>query len=201
MPATKQALSSGVQVSLRESLEVGLAALLQRGEIGADDIQRFRGLESGLLQWLEELELAQLTTAMDLSWGKQDFIDDAQLRIGLLHIETGKAVPPHDHPGSSGLSIVVEGQLHVREYDSNTTAKRTVALTVRNEQVIDQGGFACYGPEVGNIHHIQAVADSCLVLGLIFNPYREAQRSWFLPRDEAFANLDKFNAVRMQRPV
>lgn len=201
MPATKQAHAPGVQFSLPESLELGLATLLQRGMVNADDMQRVRGLEPGLLQWLDELELAQLTTAMDLPWDKINFIDDAQLRIGLLHIEPGKAVPPHDHPGSSGLSIVVEGQLHVREYDCNTTARRAVALTVTNEQVIGQGGFACYGPEVGNIHHIQAVAGSCLVLGLIFNPYSEAQRSWFLPRDEAFATLNELNAVRIQRPV
>ncbi len=201
MPATKQALSSGVQVNLRHSLEVGLSALLQHGMITVDDMQRVRGLEPDLLQWLDDFELPQLTAAVGLPWGKQDFVDEAQLRIGLLHIKPGKALPPHDHPGSSGLSIVVEGRLHVREYDCAGTGKRTVTLSVSDEQVIGQGGFACYGPELGNIHHIQAVTNSCLVLGLIFNPYTEAQRSWFLPRDEAFANMNTFDAVRMQRPV
>lgn len=117
-------------------------------------------------------------------WGWQPALASPDLSVGTLTVWRNSDIPLHDHPGSTGLLLVLEGKVRVRSYkltdelDSNSAP---LELELTGDKIISAGEYWQFGPYQHNIHSLQSVDGDCRIFDVLFSPYQLQQRSFFMP--------------------
>jgi len=117
-------------------------------------------------------------------WGWQPALASPDLSVGTLTVWRDSDIPLHDHPGSTGLLLVLEGKVRVRSYqltDDLDNGNAPVELELTADEVISAGEYWQFGPYQHNIHSLQSVDGDCRIFDVLFSPYQLQQRSFFMP--------------------
>jgi len=138
-------------------------------------------------------------------WDWHPLLDSDDVRAGVLTVYPGHAIPLHDHPGSTGLLIVLEADVTIRQYDLSTPAKhkplhRPVELTMLHEYRFSPAGYTVFGPCSGNIHTLEAGDKPCTLFDVLLAPYRDHERSWYMPLQDSSDDPACVHAIRLKNP-
>lgn len=118
------------------------------------------------------------------SWGWQPALESPDLSVGALTVWKDSEIPLHDHPGSAGLLLVLEGSIRIRSYrmlGNQEISQQPIELELTNDSIIDTGDCWHFGPHEHNIHSLQAVDGDCRLFDVLFSPYQLQQRSFYMP--------------------
>ena len=187
-----------------QQLEHAVEKLVLKTNIDPEALSRFNQLKSSLLNWLLTATTPSANNHQNSwpQWGWYPFVDETDIRIGLLEIHKDKPVPIHDHPGANGLLLVLGGTLRVDEYlprpMEGLNKIKIVELVLQQRTIFDTNDYALITPNDGNIHSLIAETDICLVLDILLTPYDETQRTWYMPMTEVSQNNQSFNAFYVQ---
>ncbi len=171
-----------------------------------DSLQRFDQLRKKLLSWIS-CELTKPASSIDdrswPQWGWRPFINEENIRIGLIYVYKNKPIPIHDHPGANGVLLVLEGQLNITEYlRHNVNGMNQLSfseLSVVDEKNIGTNGYSLMTPANGDIHSLSTESDVSIVLDILLTPYDEKQRCWYTPVSEKTSIGNKFNTVCLNK--
>lgn len=192
-----------------DALERGLNYLSTFDGVDSSYIARCRTIYGNLIEWLRNashiLEMSHDQHA-DRGWSWAGLIDNEYLRVGLLSLNEESTIPIHDHPGSSGLLMILEGHLRIQEYrchcaSMSQSQRRMVEIEQVNRQLFGPGEFGAFSPTQGNIHSLQSFEGPCLILNILMSPYRNEDRTWYMPLEENGLSETHFIAVRLPRAV
>lgn len=186
------------------ALDNAVSELVDKAAIGENSVNQFYKLREQLLVWCRDqlasnAEIAKSRTWAN--WGWQPYISEPEIRIGLLEIYKNDPIPIHDHPGASGILLVFEGELVIKQYELEHVVRENrmnlANLSMRSQQRLANTQYAFITPGQGNIHSLDAVSDVCIVLDVLLTPYDEKQRSWFLPVNNKTSHSRIFTAFRL----
>lgn len=185
-------------------IDEGLLQLASLPGVSQSNIDNCNSLRADILEWIDtELNTRQSqVTEPTAGWCWRPRVDTKQARIGFLTLHENKPVPIHDHPGSSGLLIVMEGKLKVQLFersDSSVSTRRITELIRTEEHEAGPGEFVIIGSDHGNIHSVRATEGPCIVLDILLSPYSERERGWYMPIDDSSTNQKQVRTMRVSR--
>ncbi len=119
------------------------------------------------------------------NWGWKAIYEDALGKAGLFSIYRNAPVPLHDHPGTRGALMVVEGEVEVERFTLKEQYRERnesglVELQRCDKKVLKPFDITWFGPETGNVHGMRALTDQCVMLKVQLLQMK-ADRSWYFP--------------------
>jgi len=186
------------------AIDQGLRQLSSQAGVSASDIDLCQTLRSNLLDLIHaKLNQSEQPHTPDqiAQWGWQSWMDTHALRIGFLTVHENKPVPIHDHPGSAGLLVVLQGRLQVQQFSAAQThsSARGIKLSLDQQLQARSGEFATFSPFEGNIHSVRAPEGPCIVLDILLKPYKEQERGWYMPISGDCRGQTDFHTIRVSR--
>ena len=149
-------------------------------QICEDNINLFNIEHTSIIESPHTSKTANVTA----NWHWKELINQKEYIAGILSLDANKQIPIHDHPGSSGLLFVLDGELELTEYRQiNSPTAVTVELEPDKTSTIKAYEFCSFGTSEGNIHSIKALRKDCIILDILITPYALHQRKWYLPID------------------
>lgn len=104
--------------------------------------------------------------------------------IGLLTICKDTNIPLHDHPDAYGFQYVISGYVKIQEYQHSADKKVKQSISSLQkiaEYNLKKGGISVFQPVVGNIHKINSISTSSVLLSMQLHPLQAQERSWYFP--------------------
>lgn len=134
-------------------------------------------------------------------WGWKSVYEDELGQVGLFSIYRTAEVPLHDHPGTCGALMVVEGELEVERFTLNEQYRQChesgmVELERYDRQTLKPFDITWFGPDEGNLHCMQAMTEQCVLLQVRL-PKSASDRSWYFPIFSTEQNKDTILARRI----
>jgi hypothetical protein len=171
---------------LLSQLQQGLQQLAQRQGVKQHLLERYsNSIEQFLVTACGETGTADTNTRSHQPWGWSPMLESPDLNVGALTVFMDSDIPLHDHPGSSGLLIVLRGRVRVQSYQVASAGDLRQVQPLELEQTgnveLDEGQYISFGPSENNIHSLHAIDDDCVLFDVLFSPYQPAQRSYFMP--------------------
>ncbi len=111
---------------------------------------------------------------------------DEEIRAGVVGINPYRPIPIHDHPGASGILLVLEGHIIERSYQIDSTQEKAtglVELIPGQKRYLDAGQWSVFMPDWNNLHSLSAMSRPAMAFSIQFHPYDERVRNWFLMTD------------------
>ncbi len=126
--------------------------------------------------------------ARDMPWHWHKVFEDEEIRVGLLTLEPDGRIPFHDHPGSTGALLVLQGSVEIiqckvqRSTEANGTAasasrSASLAIVWSGRAGVRQAAFLT--PDAGNIHGLWT-RTGLLALEVFVDPYPVDRRTWYV---------------------
>ena len=169
-------------------LDQAVAELAAYTNVKSDRLARFRQLRENMLAWILAQRTGKANSIQGTTWsgwGWQPYLDNRDVRIGLLTLDKNIPIPIHDHPGAVGMLVVLEGTVQINHYQLLNTVEsdrfKTAQLQLLIEHEFSARQYAFILPNEGDIHSLESVTDSCVVLDMLLTPYDESQRRWYMP--------------------
>ena len=102
----------------------------------------------------------------------------------IIELYQGEDTPLHDHPGTSGILIVLQGGMDSHQFDTGTCDPNNTALVEllpQRSKSVQAGSFITYTPMCGNIHTMRAQHAGCVLLEISFGSGAEHIHNWYMP--------------------
>lgn len=179
----------------RAQLEAALQALTEKVGKNAVAMRRCNTMHSEIFDWLLNNELNEPVAG----WNFNEFHRSQLLSMGRLSFTNQDQLPVHDHPGSTGLLLVLDGVLTVKQYEVEDQGVRAARVKQVNELSLGAGDFNIFTPEQGNIHMLVAQSESCQVLDIVLSPYKEEERTWYMPLVAIEKDEKEYMAAKLHR--
>ena len=135
-------------------------------------------------------------------WLWQRMIKEENINGGILNIDSEQLVQLHDHPGATGMLRIISGEAEVWQFDR--AASSALAEDIEHAElhrvsrrILKPGDTALLTPDSGNIHALRAVSRQCRMLDIFIPPYTRSQRSWFIPMNEDWFDLQTITCRRV----
>lgn len=135
--------------------------------------------------------------------GRVDFEDlekNRDFAVCLLQFEKGEFIPPHDHPGMTGVIQCATGEISVQNYDMLGVRKghETFLFKKSADTIMKKGEVSSLTSKARNIHTLKAHSLTQLVdvFAPPYDPQRAAKSSWFSIDSDPFeGKKDIFEAT------
>ncbi len=119
------------------------------------------------------------------NWGWKAVYEDELGKTGLFSVYKNAPVPLHDHPGTRGAMMVVEGEVEVERFTLKEEYRRRnesglVELQRCDKKVLKPYDVTWFGPDQCNVHGMQALTEQCVMLKVQLLQMK-AERSWYFP--------------------
>ncbi|UCE90062.1 MAG: hypothetical protein JSW10_04370 [Pseudomonadota bacterium] len=190
--------SAGFLRVLGVAFDVALSALESRVALDAKATARCRSLREALFARALTRDTSGARATSSLGWDWDELVSDETLCAGVLTVYRGKPIPIHDHPGSCGVLLVVDGVMGVREFrraDTTDSGASTTALRLVGQKRFAPAQHALITRGARNLHSVIAHSEACVVLDLLFSPYRESKRTWYMPLDSRYDDTSPFPVI------
>jgi len=173
------------------ALAAAINELVQHGVIPVSRHTDYLGQASLYLEqaYRAATILRETTRSMAISGGSNKepwdwFLlhQDDDIRAGVIGIHPYRPVPIHDHPGTSGIMLVLEGHLveHSYQVDDETGQRGDKANLIPGQtRYLDKDGWSVFMSDWNNLHSLSAMSRPALALSIHFHPNRQQSRSWF----------------------
>lgn len=119
-------------------------------------------------------------------WGWKSVYEDKLGKAGLFSIYHNAPMPLHDHPGSRGAIMVIDGEVEVERFNQIETSRYHDASAVVELQRCDRVrlkpfDITWFGSAEGNIQSMLALSDRCVMLKVQLITDKAGDRSWYFP--------------------
>ena len=116
----------------------------------------------------------------------------SEYALSLIGIHQIMPIPVHDHPQTSSVQLVLQGQLRVRKYRLVEVIldPALVKLERLSDRELHPGSTTTIGELPNNIHGLQAVSESAVVLSLQVPPRVAKAQAWYFSADP-FSDMDQ----------
>lgn len=136
-------------------------------------------------------------------WDWVQFVESPQLGVGILTVYADQDIPLHDHPGSTGLLVILRGKVRIRSYNQvhnqESPSSPMVELQSTSDEILKPGQYWHFGTTENNVHTLQAIDGDCRIFDILFSPYQLQQRSFFMPIDPDHADAGNIMVRRLTR--
>ena len=114
-------------------------------------------------------------------------IDDCRYSIEVYRLDAGAAVPPHCHHNVASTQILLEGRLHLREYDRlGWDEQDRLLIRKTSERELAPGDWFQASEWRNNLHWFEPVAGTALIFNSNVRGY---ERETFAIEAEKFGRL------------
>jgi len=119
-------------------------------------------------------------------WGWRSIHEDELGKVGLFSMYKDSPVPLHDHPGTCGVMMVLDGEAEVERYNlmethqDNATSGLT-ELKSCDRKLLKPYEITWFDETEGNIHGFEAKTDQCVLLKVQIPTVVKGSRSWYFP--------------------
>ena len=119
-------------------------------------------------------------------WGWKSVHEDHQGQAGLFSIYRNAPVPLHDHPGTCGVLMVLQGEVEIDRFTLDESYRRSpssgmVEIECIERRVLKPFELSWFGPDKGNIHGLHTRSEQSVMLKVQLPANVEASRSWYFP--------------------
>jgi len=119
-------------------------------------------------------------------WGWKSIYEDELGRVGLFSVYRNAPVPMHDHPGTHGVLMVIEGEVEVERYTlqeqyRNRNESGIVELDFCERKMLKPFEITWFQEKEGNIHGLKSLSDQCVMLKMQLPCEANDNRSWYFP--------------------
>jgi len=159
-------------------------------------------------QILKDLDIttSEFKQAVDASyetgnryWLWQRMIKEPQLNGGILTIDNDHLVQLHNHPGATGIVRILSGEAEVWQFDEITHHNGVVELQRASHRILKAGDTAALTPDSGNIHALRSISKECRMLDFFIPPYKRSQRSWYVPLEQNWFEMEKISCNKISQ--
>jgi hypothetical protein len=122
------------------------------------------------------------------------------LRVNLISIKKERALPMHDHPGSSGAMMVISGKVHAIAFEEEKSADNTQSsniLTITDSKIASVNETGCFTEDQYNIHSIKALTNRAVLMVIHTPPFAANQQTFFFTANP----LQKVGSQILVQPV
>lgn len=183
----------------RFTLEMMQEALRTLSSVqGVDNVatKRCLDMQEDIYTWLLQDNIFGEKTG----WCFQEFHRCNALSVGLLAFTKNDRLPAHDHPGSTGLLLVLDGELSIQTFSiDEQDGGRMVNVRNNNEFSLTAGEHSIFTPDENNIHTLISQSESCRVLDILITPYKEEERTWFMPMSVSATDSGSYKAIKLNK--
>ena len=188
--------TSGHITKTQQWLELYTEQILDRWDKFSDGGPRVYELLSHRIQQLHErlsdtaiyeYGLKQITNTpeTDGTWHKTRIMQDSFLDASLIKLGRDTSIPIHDHPGTIGMILVLEGMLELRSFSINpeivSFGRQAAYLCPADFQRLHKGGTSMVLPDKGNLHDLSCHDGHCILLDVQVTLSHNREPRWFFP--------------------
>jgi len=204
-PSNYQEFNSSCHSGLLPQLKLGMHQLVQRHGLNLYLLERYEeAISQCLFSVFSESSSFAAKPETNQPWGWVPFLECADVKVGVLTVFRNCDIPLHDHPGSTGLLIVLRGRVRIESYqmaiDADLHGTQPLELEQTGDVELAEGQSNHFGPSENNIHSLQAIDDDCVLFDVLFCPYQPALRSYYLPVTEKSATGSLY-VTRLRKPL
>jgi len=119
-------------------------------------------------------------------WGWKSLHEDNLGKVGLFSIYKDTPVPLHDHPGTCGVMMVLDGEVEVERYSladkyQDSASSGLVEMKKCERKLLRPFDVTWFEETEGNIHGFETKTDQCVLLKMQLPLIPDKSRSWYFP--------------------
>lgn len=119
-------------------------------------------------------------------WGWRSIHEDALGKVGLFSMYKDSPVPLHDHPGTCGVMMVVDGEVEVERYRLTEVSRKKeasglVEMESCDRKLLKPFEITWFDETEGNIHGFETKTEQCVMLKVQIPAMVSGSRSWYFP--------------------
>jgi len=135
-------------------------------------------------------------------WGWRSIHEDGLGKVGLFSIYKDTPVPLHDHPGSCGVMMVLDGEVEVERYSladkyKDSVSSGLVEMKKCERKLLRPFEVTWFEETEGNIHGFETKTDQCVLLKMQMPLIPGKSRSWYFPTCTFDESHETVNARRI----
>ncbi|MET0014250.1 MAG: hypothetical protein ABW085_03310 [Sedimenticola sp.] len=138
---------------------------------------------------------------LSIPWHYLQLYSSGIFRAGLLTCFRDTPVPLHDHPGGTGIQLLLKGRLEASIYSARRTQSandRLVMLSHQHQALLGPGDHTLFTAR-NNIHGLSSISSRSVLLSLQFKPERARQKTFYFPVNPFLGNEEDILAYPAQR--
>lgn len=181
---------SGIWQEFSESVHgIGLGRYQSREEtrsVLAHNMTLLHKLLMGSVEYRQLVDGRYRMLVRNKYWGWKSVHNDDQLSIGVFSLFRNAPIPLHDHPGTQGVIMVLEGELEVERFTlparyRSENCSGTVQLDRCSQQSLAAFDVAWFQAVEGNIQGLRSISEQCVLLKVQLPGSCTGERSWYFP--------------------
>ncbi|MET0103822.1 MAG: hypothetical protein ABW072_01610 [Sedimenticola sp.] len=122
-------------------------------------------------------------------------------RAGLLTTFRDTPVPLHDHPGGTGIQLLLKGRLEASVYSARRTQSangRLLILSHKHQALLGPGDHTLFTAR-HNIHGLSSISSRSVLLSLRFKPEQAREKTFYFPVNPFLGNAEDILVYPAQR--
>lgn len=134
-------------------------------------------------------------------WYRSDLATTQTIDTGFIQLARDTSIPFHDHPGTLGALLILEGSIEVRTYEESlevtTLGKQATRLKPVDFMRLGTGDSAILLPDQAGIYGIRCIESPCIALEFQVRVDEPAERSWYFPLGASSNNTGSIMAAKV----
>ncbi|MET0118351.1 MAG: hypothetical protein ABW090_13070 [Sedimenticola sp.] len=134
-------------------------------------------------------------------WHYLQLYSSGIFRAGLLTTFRDTPVPLHDHPGGTGIQLLLKGRLEASVYSARRTQSangRLVMLSHQDHARLGPGDHTLFTAR-HNIHDLSSISSRSVLLSLQFKPEQAREKTFYYPVNPFLGNAEDILVYPAQR--
>lgn len=128
--------------------------------------------------------------------------ENLQIKASLVALEKGRPLPLHDHPGASGLMLVIEGEVSIFQCNAEEPQPgNPLVLNVVELKNLPAGQVSWFTVKEKNIHSVNAVSQHAVLLVVHTPTFSARLQSFYFPLNSDIKAGSKVYAHRINASV
>jgi hypothetical protein len=108
--------------------------------------------------------------------------ENRTMKASLVAIDKGRGLPLHDHPGASGLMLVIDGSVSVCHCNIKPRQPgELLSLSVLQTDTLNEGETSWFTKTERNVHSVEATSQRAVLLVVHTPAFAAQQQSYYFP--------------------
>ena len=128
------------------------------------------------------MKVAMKTKTLQRYSDSVTIFEDTSIKVSLVTIDKGRPLPLHDHPGESGLMLVLEGSVNVCHCNLESAhTGHPVKLFVEKVNALNEGDVNWFTESERNIHSVDSIEQRAILLVVHTSRCISEHQSYYFP--------------------
>lgn len=108
--------------------------------------------------------------------------ESPHIKTSMVALEKGRPLPLHDHPGASGIMMVIEGEVSIFQCNAELPQPgKPLVLNVVELKNLQAGKVSWFTVKEKNIHSVNAVSQRAVLMVIHTPRFLAQQQSFYFP--------------------